>query len=58
MYRAELGRTYERFLELPVPVVILVLWAVGVVLEVLCVTALYSLYWNGLVLAQLLEENL
>jgi hypothetical protein len=41
-----------------VPVVILVLWAVGVVLEVLCVTALYSLYWNGLVLAQLLEENL
>jgi hypothetical protein len=29
MYRAELGRAYERFLELPAPVVILTLWAAG-----------------------------
>jgi hypothetical protein len=55
MYRAELGRTYERFLELPVPVVLLVLWAVGAVLEVLLVRALY---WNGLVLVKLIEAHL
>ena len=58
MYRAELGRTYERFLGLPVPLVLMVLWVMGVVLELLCVAALYSLYWNGLVLAQLLDGNL
>ena len=55
MYRAELGRTYERFLELPVPVVLLVLWAVGAVLEVLLVRALH---WNGRVLVRLLEAHL
>jgi hypothetical protein len=58
MLRVDLAQGYERFLETPVPVVLLVLWAVGVVLEVLCVTALYSLYWNGQVLMQVLGENL
>lgn len=56
MYRAELGRAYERLLELPVPVVLVVLWVAGVVLEALCVAELYSLYWNGSVLVQLLEN--
>jgi hypothetical protein len=55
MYRAELGRTYERFLELPVPVVLLVLWTVGAVLEVLLLRALH---WNRLVLVELLEAHL
>jgi hypothetical protein len=35
MLRVNLEQGYERFLELPVPVVLLVLWAVGAVLEVL-----------------------
>jgi hypothetical protein len=58
MLRVNLAQGYERFLETPVPLVLVVLWAVGVVLEGLCVTVLYSLYWNGLVLAKLLGENL
>jgi hypothetical protein len=41
-----------------VAVVVMVLWVVGVVLEVLCVAEIYSLYWNGSVLAQLLGKNL
>jgi hypothetical protein len=58
MYRVELGRTYERFLELPTPVVLLLLWVAGAVLEVLCVAELYALYWNGQVLVQILAGNL
>lgn len=58
MYRVELGQTYERFLELPTPVVLLLLWVAGVVLEVLCVAELYALYWNWQVLVQLLGGSL
>ena len=58
MLRVNLEQSYERFLELPGPVVLLVLWVAGVVLEVLCVATLYSLYWNGQVLVQLLGVNL
>ena len=57
MYRVELGRTYEWFLELPTLVVLLLLWVAGVVLEVLCVAELYALYWNGIVLVRLLEGS-
>lgn len=57
MYRVELGRTYEWFLELPTLVVLLLLWVAGVVLEVLCVELLYALYWNGMVLVRLLEGS-
>jgi hypothetical protein len=56
MYRAEMGRAYERFLELPVPVVILTLWSVGVLLEGLCALELYALYWHGMFLAERLAE--
>lgn len=55
MFRVNQEQGYERFLGLPVPVVLMVLWVMGVVLEVLCVVGLYSLYWNGLVLVELLE---
>jgi hypothetical protein len=58
MLRVNLEQDYERFLELPVPLVLVVLWVAGVVLEVLCVAELYSLYWNGLTLVQLLEGSL
>ena len=58
MFRGNLELAYERFLEMPVPIVLVVLWVVGAVLEALCVAELYALYWNGLGLAQLLEENL
>ena len=37
-----LDRAYEGFLELPVPVVLAVLWVVGVALEVACVLTLYE----------------
>ena len=57
MYRVELGGAYEQFLELPVPVVLVVLWVAGVVIEVLCVELLYALYWNGMVLVRLLEGS-
>jgi hypothetical protein len=56
--RANVDRGYERFLEMPVPVVVMVLWAAGVMLEVLCAAELYSLYWNGLVLVRLVDGNL
>jgi hypothetical protein len=56
MLRVNVEQGYERFLEMPVPVVLVVLWVAGVVLEVLCVVELYSLYWNGLVLVELLES--
>jgi hypothetical protein len=39
-----LGRVYERFLELPVPVVLAVLWLAGVALIGLCGVALYFLW--------------
>jgi hypothetical protein len=55
MLQVNLEQGFERFLEMPVPVVLVVLWVGGVVLEVLCVVELYSLYWNGLVLVELLE---
>jgi hypothetical protein len=58
MLRVNLEQDYEQFLELPVPVVLVVLWVAGVVVEVLCVAELYSLYWNGQVLVQLLAGNL
>jgi hypothetical protein len=57
MYRAELGRTYERLLELPTLVVLLLMWVAGVVLEALCVAELYALYWNGMVLVRMLEGS-
>lgn len=37
-----LDRAYERFLELPVPVVLAVLWVAGAALEAACVVALYG----------------
>jgi hypothetical protein len=37
-----LDRTYAGFLELPVPVVLAVLWVVGAALEVACVVTLYE----------------
>jgi hypothetical protein len=58
MLRVHLAEGYERFLELPTYIVLVVLWVAGVVLEVLCVAELYSLYWNGQVLVQLLGRNL
>ena len=50
-----LDRTYERFLELPVPVVLAVLWVVGAALEVACVVTLYDL---GSVLVRLAGGHL
>jgi hypothetical protein len=58
MLRVNVEQGYEWFLEVPVPVVLVVLWIAGVVLEVLCVAELYALYWNGQVLVQLLGGNL
>ena len=40
-------RTYEWFLELPVPLVLGVMWFIGVVLISLCALAPYS-YWLAL----------
>ena len=41
------GQTYERFLELPVAMVLAVLWLVGVVLESVCVLTLFLVaYWH------------
>jgi hypothetical protein len=45
-----LARAYVAFLELPVPLVLLVLWVSGALLEGLCVVALYE---AGLVLARM-----
>ena len=42
--RGIIERSYESFWELPVPVVLALLWLAGVVLLGLCVAALYS-YW-------------
>ena len=38
-------RGYEAFLELPVPIVLAVMWLAGVALIGLCGQALYSLAW-------------
>ncbi len=46
--RQTLERAYERFLELPVPVILAVLWLVGMVLLGSCVLAFY-LYGSALV---------
>ena len=45
------GRTYERFLHLPVAVVVAVLWLVGAVLAGTCGLVLYL---GGLVLVETL----
>jgi hypothetical protein len=55
MLRVSLEQGYERFLDLPVPVVLVVLWVVGAVLEGAFVAALYR---SGLVLVQLLGGTL
>ena len=47
------GQYYEQFLKLPGPIVLAVMWVVGAVLEGALVAALY---WNGLVLVQLVED--
>ena len=50
MSRKEKGKTeriYERFLELPVPVVLVTLWLMGVVLVSLITIVLY-LFWASL----------
>ncbi len=39
------GRAYERFLELPVRLVIVVLWLAGASLMGLCAWALFYLLW-------------
>ena len=49
--KEEIGQIFERFLELPVAVVLAVLWVVGAVLEGACALALYL---AGLVLVQTL----
>ena len=46
---------YERFLELPVPVVLAVMWVVGAALEVACVVTLYEV---GSVLVRLAGGHL
>ena len=40
-------RAYEGFLELPVPVVLAVLWVAGAVLEGLCIAALYAVVFGA-----------
>ena len=42
---ALLGRTYERFLEMPVPIVLVVMWLAGAALIGVFVLALY-LAWS------------
>lgn len=44
-HTGKLERSYESFLELPVPVVLVLLWLAGVVLLSVCAAALYS-YWS------------
>ncbi|MDQ3912356.1 MAG: hypothetical protein M3305_11440 [Actinomycetota bacterium] len=51
MSNSQVGQTYERFLELPVAVVLAVLWLMGAVLEGTCVLALFvSAQWSVFVL--------
>jgi hypothetical protein len=57
MLTASIEQGYKRFLELPVPIVLVVLWTAGVLLEVLCAAELYSIYWNGLAWVEVLGVN-
>ena len=41
---SRLERTYERFLELPGPAVLGILWLLGIIPMGLCAAALYSLW--------------
>lgn len=41
----QLERAYEGFLELPVPVVLAMMWIAGVALIGLCAMALLTLFW-------------
>jgi hypothetical protein len=51
MSNSQLGLAYERFLELPVAVVLAVLWLVGAVIEGTCVLALFLIaHWFVFVL--------
>jgi hypothetical protein len=43
-HRERIGRAYERFWELPVPLVLVLLWLAGATLVGLCAAALYA-YW-------------
>ncbi len=54
MLQDALARAYEGFLELPVPIVLAVLWAAGAVLEALCIVTLYEV---GSVLVQALLRS-
>ena len=50
-YAKEIGQLYEGFLELPVAVVLAVLWLVGAVLEGTCALALFLVaHWSVFVL--------
>ncbi len=51
---ARTGRLYEGFLELPVPIVLAVLWVAGAAIEVACVATIYEV---GSVLVQLAGEH-
>jgi hypothetical protein len=46
MLNGQVGRTFERCLELPVAVVLAVLWLVGAVLESTVVVLLYQGGWS------------
>jgi hypothetical protein len=51
MLNSQVGLAYGRFLELPVAVVLAVLWLVGAVLEGACALVLYLMaYWSVFVL--------
>jgi hypothetical protein len=43
-YKGSIEHLYEAFLELPVPVVLVILWLTGAMLLGLCAAALYW-YW-------------
>jgi hypothetical protein len=43
-HKVRLERTYERFLELPVPVVLMIMWLAGLVLVGLCALAFYFVF--------------
>ena len=49
------GRTYERFLELPVPVVLAVMWVLG---AALLGSIALALSWTGWVLVQLVAGSI
>ena len=47
MLNGHAGQVYERFLELPVAVVLAVLWLLGAVLEGVCLTVLvFVIRWS------------